>query len=45
LKELEKHGKARVEKIGMNPDSARRAAFWLQEKGVGKGRRKGRRNI
>ena len=36
LKELEKHGKARVEKIGMNPDSARRAAFWLQEKGLAK---------
>ncbi len=35
LKELEK-GKAGIEEIKMNADSARRAAFWLQEKGLAK---------
>ncbi len=34
LKELEKHKKAAIEELGMNLDSARRAAFWLQEKGL-----------
>lgn len=32
LKELEKKVNARIEELGMNQDSARRAAFWLQEK-------------
>ncbi len=36
LKELEKKGKVQINQLGMNPDSARRAAFWLQEKGLAK---------
>lgn len=35
LKELEK-GKKTLQEIKMNADSARRAAFWLQEKGLAK---------
>ena len=34
LKELEKCTKVAIGEIGMNPDSARRAAFWLAEKGL-----------
>jgi len=34
LKELEKQEKAKIEELEMNPDSARRAAFWLAEKGL-----------
>ncbi len=36
LKALEKMGRAGVGELGLNPDSARRAAFWLQEKGLAK---------
>ena len=34
LKELKGKGKTGLEGLEMNPDSARRAAFWLQEKGL-----------
>ncbi|MFP3950389.1 MAG: phenylalanine--tRNA ligase subunit alpha [Candidatus Micrarchaeia archaeon] len=34
LKELKKRGKTALETLEMNPDSARRAALWLQEKGL-----------
>lgn len=36
LKALEKKGKENIENLGLNVDSARRAAFWLEEKGLAK---------